>query len=66
VAQVRAVVAHIQPGTLEYRDEGEEFVYDGKPYKHVEVVKQKPTPRAEQEETASDNAPATVTKKPIR
>lgn len=37
---VRAKVAHLEPPSGAYRQQGEEFDHDGKPYKHVEVVKQ--------------------------
>lgn len=50
MAQVKAKVTHIQPGTLFYREEGEEFEHDGKPYKHVEVVKAPAKGRAKPEE----------------
>lgn len=44
---VKAIVTHIQPGTLVYREEGAEFDHQGKPYEHVEVVKRaKPEPEA--------------------
>lgn len=43
MATVKAKVAHTQPGTLAYREEGEQFEHDGKMYKHVEVVKQPET-----------------------
>lgn len=37
---VRAKVAHLEPPSGAYRQQGEEFDHDGKPYKHVEVIKQ--------------------------
>lgn len=39
---VRAKVTHTQPGTQEYRREGEVFDHQGKLYKHVEAVQPKP------------------------
>jgi hypothetical protein len=34
--EVRAKVAHTQPGTLTYREEGDVFVHEGELYEHVE------------------------------
>lgn len=61
---VKAKVAHTQPGTLAYREADEEFELDGKPYKHVEVVKHS-APLADESETEEKPA-TTVSKKPIR
>lgn len=61
---VKSKVAHIQPGTLAYREEGEQFEHDGKPYKHVEVVKPGKAKEAESESDEKDIG--TVTKLPIR
>jgi hypothetical protein len=36
--EVRAIVAHLEPGTHTYRSEGEKFSYAGKLYKHVELA----------------------------
>lgn len=47
---VRAKVAHTQPGTLTYRAEGDEFIHRGELYKHVEEVKAKPEPDEEETE----------------
>lgn len=55
--RVIAKVAHIQPGTLVYRAEGDVFDHDGKIYKHVEKVvveKQKPAAAEEDEESDTD------------
>lgn len=52
MALVRAKVTHIQPGTYAYRTQGEQFEYEGKPYKHVEVLKSKPKQEEEIEEQA--------------
>lgn len=62
---VRSKVAHIQPGVHSYREEGEQFEHDGKPYKHVEVVKQS---RASKEAAEDDSEGETslVEKKSIR
>lgn len=40
--QVTAKVTHIQPGSLVYRTEGEQFEHDG-PYEYVEEVKAEPS-----------------------
>lgn len=53
--QVKAKVAHLQPGTNAYRFEGEQFEHEGKIYKHVEPVKGKP---AKQEDEEHDEQPA--------
>ena len=44
--QVRAKVAHTQPGSLTYREKGDEFSHIGEPYEHVELVK-RPQPADE-------------------
>lgn len=45
---VRAISAHTQPGTGQYRAEGEKFEHSGKLYKHVEKAKgQDPEPEAD-------------------
>jgi hypothetical protein len=56
---VKAKVAHTQPGSHAYREEGEQFEHDGKPYKHVEVLKQ---PKASTDNEPEDERP-NLTKK---
>lgn len=56
---VKSKVAHIQPGSLEYREEGEQFDLEGALYKHVEVFKR---PKGKAEEAPEDERPL-VTKK---
>lgn len=47
---VKSKVTHIQPGTLVFRAEGEQFDHDGKLYEHVEAVKgPKGKPESEEE-----------------
>ena len=50
--EVRAKRAHLQPGTHQYRAEGETFTHTGELYKHVEPVR--PARAEEPEETGDD------------
>lgn len=55
--EVRAKVAHIQPGTLQYRSEGERFTHTGELYKHVTPVKggaEQPAAEPQGEEQAAE------------
>lgn len=45
---VRAKVAHLEPPSGKYRNEGEEFEHEGTLYKHVDPVKKSKAAKAEE------------------
>ncbi len=59
--RVRATVAHIEPGSLTYRNEGEVFDHEGKIYKHVEKVSAEKAARLTAEEDEGGESVADVT-----
>jgi hypothetical protein len=50
---VRSKCAHIQPGSMTYREKDEQFTHVGDLYKHVEAVKG-PQPAADQDDDGGE------------